>query len=41
MVPRLDSVTDRVDRMSQVVEALRGAKLLRRRGQARELEEPE
>jgi ABC-type transporter Mla subunit MlaD len=41
LLPHLDSVTDRVDTVGQVVEGLPGAKLLRRRGQAREEQESE
>ena len=36
MVPEMREVTDRLDNVGQVVEGLPGAKLLRRRGQARE-----
>lgn len=36
LLPHLDSVTDRVDTVGQVVEGLPGANLLRRRGQAKE-----
>lgn len=38
MVPHMREVTDRMDNVGQVVEGLPGAKLLRRRGQAREEE---
>jgi ABC-type transporter Mla subunit MlaD len=38
LVPHLDSVTDRMDTVGQVVEGLPGANLLRRRGQAKEEE---
>jgi ABC-type transporter Mla subunit MlaD len=41
LVPHLDSVTDRVDTVGQVVEGLPGASLLRRRGQAKEDQESE
>lgn len=40
MVPQLEGVTDRMDNVGQVVEGLPGAKLLRRRGQAREGSDP-
>ena len=36
MLPEMREVTDRMDNVGQVVEGLPGAKLLRRRGQARE-----
>jgi hypothetical protein len=36
MVPEMREVTDRMDNVGQVVEGLPGAKLLRRRGRARE-----
>ena len=39
MVPHMREVTDRMDNVGQVVEGLPGAKLLRRRGQAREEEQ--
>ena len=39
LLPHLDSVTDRMDTVGQVVEGLPGANLLRRRGQAREEQE--
>lgn len=38
MAPHLDEMTDRMDNVGQVVEGLPGAKLLKRRGQAREEE---
>jgi ABC-type transporter Mla subunit MlaD len=41
LLPHLDSVTDRMDTVGQVVEGLPGAKLLRRRGQARVEQESE
>ena len=41
LVPHLDSVTDRMDTVGQVVEGLPGANLLRRRGQAKEDLPPE
>lgn len=41
LVPHLEGVTDRMDNVGQVVEGLPGAKLLRRRGQAREEEASE
>lgn len=39
MVPEMREVTDRMENMGQVVEGLPGAKILRRRGQAREDQE--
>jgi hypothetical protein len=41
LLPHLNSVTDRVDTVGQVVEGLPGANLLRRRGRAREEQSPE
>lgn len=41
LVPHLDSVTDRMDTVGQVVEGLPGANLLRKRGQAKEQESDE
>jgi ABC-type transporter Mla subunit MlaD len=41
LVPHLDSVTERMDTVGQVVEGLPGANMLRRRGQAKEEQESE
>lgn len=41
LAPHLDEVTDRMDTVGKVVEGLPGAKVLRRRGQAREEEAAE
>lgn len=41
MAPHLEDMTDRMDNVGQVVEGIPGAKLLKRRGEAREKDEDE